>query len=257
MPPQPPIRERVVKSFLDYVKACLDDANQADPLGWYRGESRTTWRLRPSGARPPFTPSMAVGMANAFRMKAPTVYHGSSPADGDEAGWLSLMQHYRLPTLLLDWSTSPLIAAFFVLEDQHLAEDGLVWRLSPDVLNQHIANLPGILALDHPAMQRLRWASLTGTPVPDSVLATMPVEIDRRMVVQHSAFTAHGDATPLDERQDAAYFLLRIVIPASVKKELRLGLMHFGIDRASLFPDLENLARHLAEGHALGHLVTP
>jgi len=47
------------------------------------------------------------------------------------------MQHYRLPTRLLDWSFSPLIAAYFaVRETTDADEDACIWALAPSVLVQ-------------------------------------------------------------------------------------------------------------------------
>jgi hypothetical protein len=154
------------------------------------------------------------------------------------------MPHHGFPTRLLDWSDSPLVAAFFATdEDQYLDKSGVIYALDPRVLNQtqgivHIPTPPDIYlgellkaAFDHWAASSLRN------------LACSPSEIDPRMMVQSSQFTAHRLTDPLEKMPNADQFLTYFEIPAEAKRPLRRELFMLGVRRAVLFPDRDNLAK--------------
>lgn len=212
---------------------------------WWRGQRNATWPLIPSLYRGGFDKKEA-NLNARFRLMA-RARHGACPDNSDPMGWLFLMQHYRLPTRLLDWSQSPLVALYFASEKPDEG-DAALWALAPTRLNLLEAEtesicMPGSETLGRLGVQAFRADKGARD---QRILSVLTEECDPRHMAQQSAFTLHGRDQPLDSRAEAARFLMRIRVPKSSKEALRQVLDLYGVTRATLFPDLENLALDLA-----------
>ena len=167
-----------------------------------------------------------------------------------------LGQHYRLPTRLLDWTASPLVAMFFATEPLTLKPekepDGMIWCIS------HAATLA---MCDETLVRRLAQAkkrtadiefmSTFGTieefdaePYKSSLLWFEPHSVDQRIINQFAVFSVmQGVDTRVDQwindNKDVAWC---VIIPGEMKTLLRRRLYLLNITDRTLFPGLEGIA---------------
>jgi hypothetical protein len=221
----------------------------------WRGQARAEWQLR-AGVWRADAPQRVreTNISIAFRQRART-RHVGCPAQDDVAGWLLLMQHYRLPTRLLDWTESPLIAAYFAVSSNPQA-DGVLWALDPFRLNEVQVGEAVLFNPEAPQISALFAAAVSRALSPSvEAAAFVSSEIDVRMMVQLAAFTIHSNDRPLDALERSGEFLARLVIPAAAKRQIASDLRLLGVRRSNLFPDLENLSAELAEQSYIDHTV--
>jgi hypothetical protein len=243
-----------LSSAHDIIQAAKAAQDKFGNRPMWRGQDRfDDWPLVPKVYRSEEAARWEHSMVAEFRFQAKTRYaHG--PSDGDRAGWLFLMQHYGLPTRLLDWTDAVLCAAYFAVRER-TPQDGLLCALDPMVLNgQQGRGMKILTPLSEPA--RLLIEAIFEEPHPATrrarILAIGADQIDLRMTVQQSAFTIHGNPTPLEDLDKSDSFLVKYRIPQADKAYIADELAMLGINEASLFPDLDALARHIS-----WHYTTP
>ena len=209
---------------------------------WWRGHRDASWLLLPSLYR---ERRSEIGLTGRFRLTAKARYD-KCPEPDDLFGWLFLMQHYRLPTRLLDWSESPLTALYFALVDSSANDkDAVLWALRPGELNLQQLGDANLLTPENEATRKITRDAFNSAKTSDKTLAVMPMISDLRHMVQQSRVTIHGNNEPLDQMPGEKGFLSSIRIPADSKIRFRGILSLYGISRAELFPDLENLAKDI------------
>jgi hypothetical protein len=185
-------------------------------------------------------------------------YARAEGAESDSIwNWLALGQHRGLPTRLLDWTYSPLVALHFATDDPSTFDrDGVVWcvnfveanKLLPRrlqrILRQEASDTFTVEMLA--GFETLRqFDALAREPF---VVFLEPPAIDRRILNQFALFSLMSDpAGHFDEWLRAHEDLCRrVVIPARLKWELRDQLDQANVNERVLFPGLDGLSRWLA-----------
>lgn len=263
-------QEQTIKSLEALLGAGRDSRDRFGVNAWFRGQADSQWPLRPKVARPEITDQsrrleFEDAMARKFMRRART-RHPNVPRDDEYPAWLFLMQHYGLPTRLLDWSESFLIAAYFAVCDQSKWDrPGAIWALAPHVLNKSIVgtemNITAHDRVGHLAanlsFMREEHENMTeeyrdtAERLTRGIVAIEPDEIDLRMLLQQSVFTIHGSLIKDESKAFPDACLIKYLIPSGMKEIFAHALACAGVRRSTVFPDLDNLATELRDESSL------
>lgn len=231
------------------VQMLLDHLSKQHPGNqpvWYRGHSVDGWKLVPSVARTKATLDAEFTLIKRFKQNA-LPFIQRRPVD--EWEWMFLLQHYGVPTRLLDWTEAPLVALFFAVEEEkHQGEDGAVWCLLPTQLNT-LANIEPFHAMELPF---LGVEPLLDNYLPHAIakermtklnpVAATAVRDSPRMYAQMGTFTIiHREPHPIEELGKKEH-IWRWIIPKDKKKDILRELARLAINRLSLFPELPSVA---------------
>ena len=222
---------------------------------WYRGHAIAGWTLMPSVHRNDYHLN-ETRMANEFYMHA-CVSMQDHPDYENYVDWIAIMQHYGLPTRLLDWTRSLFVAAFFASDfattfkepKDACKSDGCVWILLPERLNKHEFNESVIWPMDGTTVREMIYPAFKEyesqvRDVKDKIIACYPVENILRIYTQQSAFTVHNSMKRLEE-MEVPGMLKKVVIPADCKQAIRRQLEICGVTLHTVYPDPEHIAREL------------
>ena len=254
-----PIMDTVasVKEFA----ALMVDATRGGHRRWFRGTRDCTYHLVPSLYRHPKVKGtdqlidLEWELLSEFRHEAPPFASRLPP---EQLELLFLMQHYGIPTRLLDWSENPFIALFFALENARQERAGeemeaTVWLLDPIRLNtiaySNRANanrVYGAYADELGAYQPSQDLKKVSMLLP---LAIHGVHNSQRIVAQRGSFTIFGrDTTPLNQSVKLSGpdgVIKQVRIAAGAKREMFEDLFNMGIADSVVYPDLEGLGREI------------
>ena len=191
--------------------------------GYFRGVSNAKYKLTPKIGR---TRASSIPdntekdiLKEFARLAAP--YIEIIPTDTWQ--WLALAQHHGLSTRLLDWTHNPLIALFFAVE-----------QVAPSDACLYVLNRGGTVHHINPDEDKDPF-NIRGVRI------FQPRHVTHRIMAQAGIFTVHENPK---EAYDADDITKYVISSAACPRILEI-LSQFGINRASMFPDLDGVAKYL------------
>ncbi len=206
--------EVIVSSMGDF----LERVNVSDPNDLFRGVPDRNFKLLPSLFRHETNGHQAREDKMMWVFKAHSRPHLEKQPE-NEIQWLTLAQHHGLPTRLLDWTFSPLVACFFATRELP-GRDGAVYLYE---------------AREYKREEKINIQKLT------KPIEFLPAHGTRRITAQSGAFTIHPDSSPeIDEPK-----IMKLIIPKDLKPMFLKYLSKYGINNSTIFPDLDGLCAHV------------
>lgn len=255
-------------SCVDYVWQMWVDSDKESGMEgtespWYRGVIRETYDLRPGIYRRhmkwKYNWQDAIDIREEFTRRAIAFRDEIRSYSQNEI--YHVMQHYRLPTRLLDWTESLPIALFFAIREcspRGGDYSPCIWMLNPWWLNERVTGHRWLFASHFVEGDLISKRHVTSyfreRNLPKYPLGVLPPHIDRRIVAQKSVFTIHGSErdglTSVCRRHKNAQ-LAQLRLDVKEYETLMDQARTVGITDSTVFPDLEALTREIKEEYEM------
>lgn len=243
-----------VEELMKVLKPITADGREV----WYRGHRDQDWLLQASVFRNNLHQTNERAMLDRFRQEAAVT---GLQYDFDDWGWITFAQHHELPTRLLDWSQSPLVALYFATEpppprtsDTPVVEsDGEFFLLHPNEMNDFAGDANG----GHPRLLTESDTMLDGylpgkdggnNLKPRAVIA--PLLFDRiRSQTGTFTITQSPRGAAGDDALRKSSAIQSFIVPEQTKPELREQLDSLGFNEMSIYRDLDRIAQRVIKIH--------
>lgn len=229
----------------EQVRACYREFRAV----WFRGECSDAFKLLPSLMRD------TLGLTNAEHdlYEQDTFFEFQARAGElrglnlDDWEYLFYARHYGLPSRVLDWTENFGVALYFAVANEALKGRPCLWLIDPYQLNYITVGVEEIVLpryLGQVDEDYWDYGELLADPNEwtwEEPAAIYPLQNNTRVRAQQGWFTIHGASREPLENQ-VPNLCVKLIIGEPCMSEAREFLQFAGINRYSVYPDLENLA---------------
>lgn len=235
-------RRTIAHRALDHWKRFLEWTLVHGDARWvYRGLGDTAFELVPGVGRGKFDAARERTIYEIFERRAAEYVDLRTLNDWDK---LALAQHHGLPTRLLDWTTNPLVGAYFAV----CALPKPIATTAPTsvLATPPVASATARIVACNVTRRTILDPRVSTDPfISSGVQFVLPSSVTSRIVSQAGLFTVHGspDQPWKDPISDPSHLF---DIPGEFRSFFRRRLFYFGVDAQRIKGGLDGLGERLA-----------
>ncbi|MEW7859353.1 DUF1508 domain-containing protein [Pseudomonas chlororaphis] len=265
-----------VRTFISAIENLPQDA---ESVIFYRGHGNVSYRLLPSLYRNSGWIRNEHVIFHELVLRCPNDFQLSGPTFNT----LVKMQHYSLPTRLLDITTNPLVALYFACIGGGSADaEVITFRIPKDEIRYYdsdrvslisnIGRLPAhtrfpqgvkeklfnsnedVIRLVREVQREKPYFEARINPIDiSSVVCVKPVLDNPRIIKQDGAFLLFGvegekgKPAEVPEKYLLSNSNFKVILRGSDKPRILEQLASLGITRSTIYPEIEHVAGHISE----------